>query len=193
MRYIVLIFLLSSCLKSSKTEPLFLRNGDSEDIYLDVRDIVSEKDISIVYSVSIPYNDVVYKIFSVTDTVFEKIEIRDDLYDVDSIEVVGKTVILNKRCSHTEGNRFMNELLHYGMFNLPEEKELLEKCEQYNEPPEGADAPEINFQIIAGNKVRTLHYYNVFRRNKRCAGMHEWNNILKIEKLFYEQWYLREH
>lgn len=192
MRYILLILLLAGCRQDSAV-PVFLSNSGHYDIYSDVRDIVSRKDISVVYTVSIPYNNVVYKIFSITDTVFEKIEVRSDLYDVDSLEVVGKTIILNKQCSREEGSHFMNALLRYGMFELPEEKDILRKCAQYNSPPEGADAPEINFQIIAGNKVRTLNYYNVFKRKNRCSNVKEWDDILKIEDLFYKQWYLRVH
>jgi hypothetical protein len=173
--------------------PIFLSNSDHEDIYLDVRDIVSRKDISIVYTVSVPYNNVVYKIFSVTDTVFEKIEVRSDLYDVDSLEVVEKTIILNKQCSREEGIHFMNALLQYGMFELPEEKDILRKCAQYNSPPERADAPEINFQIVAGDNVRTLNYYNAFKRKNRCSNVEEWDDILKIEDLFYKQWYQSVH
>ncbi|SKC78983.1 hypothetical protein [Ohtaekwangia koreensis] len=76
MKY--LFILLTGCLKGSNSIILpFSPNGNKKDIYHEVRNVVAEKDFSVIYTVSTPYNNVVHKVFSLKDDIWEKIEIRN--------------------------------------------------------------------------------------------------------------------
>jgi len=79
---------------------------------------------------------------------------------------------------------------------MEEEEDILDrsyKSQGQEFVNEGADAPASNFQIIARNKVRTLRYYNVFKRRTLYPKVQDWQDISEIENLFDNQWFAHSH
>ncbi|WP_079689201.1 hypothetical protein [Ohtaekwangia koreensis] len=190
--------ILVGCHKeTNKLIPSYSSNGSQKDIYTKVRSIVEKKDFSVVYFKWGEADNGWYKILTLTDDRWEKIEIRTGVAEGDSTEIVLKDIIITKQLEENEGKYLIDKLVQYHLFEIDEEEVILDKCKQSLKteklPFVIADASTTYFQIISGDKVRSLSYYDSYDRQSQCSSIKEWECILKIEKLFEEKWYINKH
>jgi len=182
--------------------------------------IAKENDFSVAYTISDIWSvESSMKIFTVKNNVWQKIELRKGILELDStltnvkitmptdvrgvdttfvgntVDVVVKEIKLKKECRKEEAEYFLNQLISLKLFELDEEEKLLEKCGQQREDktaPQYTDVPYVNFYIIKGNNVRLVSY-QTFKRKEDCPQVKEWENINELMKLFEKEWYVKKH
>lgn len=89
-------------------------------------------------------------------------------------------------CTAEEGERFYETLNSGGLFSLPEEDELTERC---GEIEQAFDALEYRIQLKAGMRVRTLKYTDPTLWRQNCSNIEAWTNVERIVEAFKTRWY----
>lgn len=219
-----LISLLLICLNCKQVKPYLTLPDFQSNFSLKedskLKELSREKDFLVAFGESSIWEmEKSLKVFSVKNGIWEKIEIRSGIVEVDSVldnapitmptnvrgvdttfigqslDWVNKEIYLRKECRKDEAKDFMNKLIEYGLFELPDEPELLEACAKLRPDgnvPEYSDVGDVYFYIIKHSKVRLVNFHT-YNRNIDCPGMSEWDKIEKIRKLFLESWYQKEH
>jgi hypothetical protein len=206
VQFLTTLFLFGACHgKKNLQVPSFESNSSLNEDYLmirEIRDILSKKDFSVIFYNSIEDAERTYKIFCLKDTVWEKIEIVDGLVELDTLIkkddaiFVGKKVQLTKVTPKKEALYFLEKLKKYGLFTLPEDKELFEKCKQDradHDVPEYSHRDASLFFLVQGEKVRWLNYKTQNRKEDCPTLVDTYNRIDSIETLFKKEWYVKKH
>lgn len=184
------------------TIPSFRKNGSLSDIWYPIRDIVSQKDFSIVYSEGggsfIEQGVLTHKIFCLSNGVWEKIEIKKGIQAIDTlnskVEAIEKNITLQKSCSTEDSQDFLNKLINLGLFELQTEEEIIVKCKEKGEQITiTRDAGTTAFYLVYGEKVRVLTFYNLEQTIKDCPSVSEIDKIGKIKESFKETWFSNRH
>jgi hypothetical protein len=186
--------------------PDFKSNSSMNEVWEPIQNIVSKNDISIVCSTGgggglVQPRKFFHKAFCLKGDIWEKDEIKLGIIEVDTIfsnvdaDFVSKEILLSKRCRKEESEKFLQELLELGLFELPEEEALLQRCDNgmHNGKSRITDAGGVTFYIIQGNKVRRLYYYAPDFQMEQCPNIKEWSKIVKIRQLFEKDWYVKKH
>lgn len=188
--FIVLLTIIGCATeKPGSNYPDFDDNASQDDIYEDVLSIVHQYEFSIVFFNRADLSHSWYKVFAVVNNRWYKIEVRQNIVDsVDRREKPGyaihRDITTTKPCSPEEANAFLSKLKGYHLFTLPEEDDILEECK----PTGATDGGTIHVQLIDCCKVRSLTYYEPWSLAGRCPAVKELQDIIKIDKLFEEEW-----
>ena len=206
LKLLIFLLFLGACRsKKNQLMPVFesnykLNRGDK--IINDIYEVLTAKDFSIISYHSIESDASTYKIFCLKDTIWEKIEIVDSLVELDTLIkkddaiFVQKKVQLTKITPKKEALHFLEKLKQYGIFTLPEDKQLYEKCKQAradHDVPEYIDSGGPLFFIVQGNKVRWLSYKTQNRKEDCPTLVETYKRIDSIEALFKKEWYVKKH
>lgn len=183
---VTLIILLVSCDKSENEHiPSFSSNGGASKIFEDLRPVTRKYDFTFTFFIPSGVRSL-YTVLGLKGKRWERIEIRTADFERDS---VGHTWILSttrtRSMDSTEVVALLNLLRNGHAFDLPEESTPLKKClDVIGERtfPDAMDAQTYFIQMVAGNKVRTLKYYDPERRRNKCPDIPEWGYMLAIEK-----------
>lgn len=209
MKNIILFTILLTLLGCDDKEslydlPTFASNSSIDEVWDPVQSVSKEMDVVVAYAISgglSATNKFSVRIFAKKNSTWHKIEIiggmleADTLYESDG-EFVSKEIRLNKECRDEDASKFLNELVSLGLFEIGEERELLEDCKKLRDDhsvPQSTDASSILFYIIKADRVRTLSYYDPWQKQKDCPNKKEWNTILQLSELFEKEWYLKKH
>lgn len=190
MLFMLFVFVIGCCREEHKSNfHDFSDNASEKDIYQDVRDIALKYDFSIIFFTRAQLSYNWYKIFSVKNNKWTKIEIRQNILDTarqkyDHEYFTSRDIVTRKGCRPEEANAFLSKLKKYNLFTLPEEEEIHEKCK-----PSGIyDVETIYIQIVSRCKVRSLKYYDTYGSARRCPDVKELAEILAVQQLFEEEW-----
>ncbi len=204
MKKYILFFLVITCFRCHEKDDRFpsfqpnitLKEGDY------VKDLTKGRDFSIAYGHSTDFPDGhSIKVFSQKNGIWEKIEFVRDLSEMDTsfsesdLDLVFMEMTIRKECRKDEGEMFFSELKKNGLFELPEERELLEKCREQRQDktiPVYDDIGYVNFYIVQGDKARLLSY-QTHKRDEDCPGFSEWDKVDRIQQLFEKSWYRKKH
>ncbi|SKC78985.1 hypothetical protein [Ohtaekwangia koreensis] len=164
---LLIAFTLSCCSQQDNEFPNFDKNGSINDIDRYVKDIVLEKDFSVVFCSRAEASYGWYKIFSKQGENWEKIEIRQWIFNEKQLRsdpeyYIARDITTRKLCKPEEAKSFLTKLISYRLFELPEEDELFEDCKNTGI----ADLGSTYIQIVAGEKVRNLKYSGMYK----CEG-----------------------
>ncbi|SKC40769.1 hypothetical protein [Ohtaekwangia koreensis] len=187
--FILFITLVGCSQQTNDKVPLFTPNSDNQKLNRDFKEIVLEKDFSVVFFTRADIDNNRYKIFALKGDQWEKIEINQNVIDMEEFQrdpdyCTVKDIVTKKRCRPEEADAFLSKLKNYGLFKLPEENIIRENCKDSGV----IDAGKIYIHLVSGSRVRSLEYYDVFDSRNRCPDTDEWSNILKIEELFKNEW-----
>lgn len=130
-----------------------------------------------------------YKFFSYNQGSWEKIELRQGMIDEEQLKrdpdyYITRDILTRKLCRPEEAHIFLSKLKEYELFDLPEEKVLRTTCKDSGV----IDSETIYIQIVSGDRVRYLEYYDVYDSRERCPDVKEWTNIINIKNLFETEW-----
>lgn len=104
---------------------------------------------------------------------------RDDEWFINPNERNREDGIRN--LSNKEANSILDSLKLYGLFNLPSEQSLVNKCDRYtNRRGYKMHQRIFEIEIIQGFKLRT-GFYN---REITCSEVNEWQQIDRMMKFF---------
>jgi hypothetical protein len=185
----IILQLIFSCKQSRQSEsiPFFEHNTKYEDVFSEVKDYIVNSEFSITYFYRADLSYGWYKIFGKNENNWEKIEIKKGVISGDPSRLQIEDKITRPLCSPQEGESFLNNLIKNQLFTIPTEDQLLLKCNvpNFTEPSDGIT---LYIQIVSKSKVRTLMYYDVQGKRNMCQNKDDWENIIKIEKLFEENW-----
>lgn len=203
---VVALVLFVSCGKQQQQDlPAFKKNATIDDVWQPIEYLTRDKDFSIVRLEGGGFIDpstLHHRIICLKDSTWEKIEYRrgitevDTMYSVSDGELVYKEVALRKECRKGEGESILRELISQGLFELPEEEELIDACVEARDDralPTSSDAGSIIFYIISGNKVRVLTYDDPYTKLEDCPTKESWEKVLAINKVFESNWFVKEH
>lgn len=186
----IVLLVLTCCSKKISendiTLPDFTANADIDRIHGSIRYTVSEYDFSVIFFLRDDSNHGWYKMFSKRVGQWEKIEIRERVFDEQQFKkdpdyYISRDITTRKLCRPEEAEFFLNKLKALNLFELPEEEDLFKDCRNRGE----MDFGYIYIQIVSGNKVRRLAYSDVYE----CPGGKEWESIHKIQELFEKEWF----
>jgi hypothetical protein len=200
---LLILLTLSSCQKAENIFlPSFNSNSSLKGEYRVVKDILESRDFCVTIFQDTELSEKHAKILCLKDTMWEKIEIVDGLFELDTLLkkddaiFVGKKVQLTKVTPKKEALYFLEKLKKYGLFELPEEKELYGKCKQDradHDVPEYSDVGITNIIITKGDEVRKLSY-DTYKKKEDCPTLTDtYNRIDSIERLFENEWYVKKH
>ncbi|HEY8937389.1 MAG TPA: hypothetical protein VIM65_19320 [Cyclobacteriaceae bacterium] len=194
-----LTLLICSACNDHTVIPSFKSNSSLEHISENIRDIIESKEVTIAFT---PQGDLDYgltKLFCFSNGVWEKIEVRTNIVELDTIlsktelGLIHKDEFLRYKCRESEASSFLHKLTNHHLFELPEEKILIEKCNTGTSAITHYDAGAVVFEIIKGSRVRKLRYTYPWYRIEDCPNVAEWNDILALKALFEDEWYAKEH
>jgi hypothetical protein len=188
--FILLILSFSSC-NSSKVDgenPQFDSNATITDVDKNIQHIVSRYQFSVTFFKRDNSNHGWYKMFARHGSHWEKIEIREGIFDELQIKkdpdyYISRDITTRKLCKPEEADFFLTKLKAMHVFELPEESVLFKDCKDSGI----TDLGSTYIEIVAGDKVRTLKYSGVYE----CSSG-EWENLHKIEQLFESEWFENE-
>lgn len=162
-------------------------SSNNEDLVLvdNIDELIKDNELSIVYFSRAQLDYGWYKIFTLENNSWFKIEVRPNSSTLEGEKVTSIPDSINKiLCQEEEAQEFLNQLIKLNAFNLPSENSLISQCEV----PEPIHS-KTRYLIIKGyKKLRGSKYKNVGEFIKKCPDVNAWQNIMDIEKLFTEKW-----
>lgn len=186
--FLILSILMSWSCNSSKEDgenPNFDSNATIADIDRSIQYTVSRYQFSVTFFKRNDSNHGGYKMFARHGSHWEKIEIREGVFDELQIKkdpdyYISRDITTRKLCKPEEAESFLSKLKALNVFEQPEESVLFKDCKDSGV----TDLGSTYIEIVAGDRVRTLKYSGVYE----CSNG-EWENLYKIEKLFENEWF----
>ena len=204
---IMFLFLISCQNKEPVYKiPDFKPNSSMAEVWEPIRNIVSKKDVSIVCLTGgggglVQQSQFSHKAFCLKGNTWEKVEIKLGIVEVDTVfsnidaDFISKEIVLKKECRQEESEKFLQELVKLGIFELPKEEELIKLCDNGMSGGNSriSDAGNVTFYIIKGNKVRRLFYNAPDFQMQECPDVTTWDKIIRIRNFFEKNWYAKKH
>jgi hypothetical protein len=202
---IVLLIALNGCEDKMKYDfPDFESNDNIRNLTHGMKDIIQESDFSIV---EVQSNDFLQYGLADRTLLHDKynnwimserrygIEEADSSKALNRYEGVTKNIVITKYISNKMAQEYISTFNSLGLFELEEESELRVHCkDEYMRKEEfGADMTTLTFYIIKGSQVRRLTYYSPWVRNERCPEISQWKQVIKIDSIFRNNWFLDRH
>ena len=162
----------------------FEGNASIDEIDGEIRYLVSKYDFCVIFFYRGDVDWGWYKIFAKQGSNWEKIEIRESIFNEERLRsdpdyYIARDITTKQLCKPEEADFFLAQLKRYKLFELPEEDILFRGCRN----TQIADLGFTYIQMVSGSKVKTLSYSGMYE----CEG-NEWNNIRGIDQLFEDEW-----